>query len=156
ASWGRAHGKAKTFAVPRGRVGRFLSCARQRARGGARCRARLCRSRLTRLLRRAPRRYHAETMPDASPKRGREMVMSTATQGSEFDSPKSEASANRLLPAVNHGAFCLMASVGHRTGLFDAMRGLPAATSEEIAKKANLNERYVREWLGAMVTADVV
>jgi hypothetical protein len=30
------------------------------------------------------------------------------------------------------------------------------STSEEIAKKAGLNERYVREWLGAMVTAEVV
>lgn len=49
-----------------------------------------------------------------------------------------------------------MASVGHRTGLFDVMSGLPPATSEEIAKQAGLNERYVREWLGAMVTAAVV
>jgi 2-polyprenyl-3-methyl-5-hydroxy-6-metoxy-1,4-benzoquinol methylase len=49
-----------------------------------------------------------------------------------------------------------MASIGHRTGLFDAMSGLPPSTSAEIAKKAGLNERYVREWLGAMVTAGVV
>jgi ubiquinone/menaquinone biosynthesis C-methylase UbiE len=49
-----------------------------------------------------------------------------------------------------------MASIGHRTGLFDVMRGLPASTSAEIAQKAGLNERYVREWLGAMATAGVV
>jgi ubiquinone/menaquinone biosynthesis C-methylase UbiE len=30
------------------------------------------------------------------------------------------------------------------------------SSSAEIAKKANLNERYVREWLGAMVTSGVV
>ena len=82
--------------------------------------------------------------------------MSTAEQAPEFDSAKAEAFANKLLTAVNHGALCLMASIGHRTGLFDAMRGLPPSTSEEIAKKAGLNERYVREWLGAMVTAEVV
>jgi 2-polyprenyl-3-methyl-5-hydroxy-6-metoxy-1,4-benzoquinol methylase len=49
-----------------------------------------------------------------------------------------------------------MASVGHRTGLFDAMKDQPAATSGEIAAWAGLNERYVREWLGAMVTGGVV
>ena len=36
-----------------------------------------------------------------------------------FDSQKSEAFAGRLLSALNDGAFCLMASIGHRTGLAD-------------------------------------
>jgi len=49
-----------------------------------------------------------------------------------------------------------MASIGHRTGLFNAMRDLPASTTQDIARAANLNERYVREWLGAMVTAGVI
>ena len=35
-------------------------------------------------------------------------------------------------------------------GLFDTMATLPASTSDEIAKAAGLNERYVREWLNAM------
>jgi ubiquinone/menaquinone biosynthesis C-methylase UbiE len=49
-----------------------------------------------------------------------------------------------------------MASIGHRTGLFDALRDQPPSTSTEIAERAGLNERYVREWLGAMVTSGVV
>jgi 2-polyprenyl-3-methyl-5-hydroxy-6-metoxy-1,4-benzoquinol methylase len=49
-----------------------------------------------------------------------------------------------------------MLSVGHRTGLFDVLHTLPPATSAEIASHAGLNERYVREWLGAMVTAGVI
>jgi len=49
-----------------------------------------------------------------------------------------------------------MASIGHRTGLFDAMRELSPSTSTEIAMKAGLHERYVREWLGSMVAAGVV
>jgi ubiquinone/menaquinone biosynthesis C-methylase UbiE len=40
--------------------------------------------------------------------------------------------------------------------LFDAMREMAPATSGEIASKTGLNERYVREWLGAMVTGRVV
>ena len=75
---------------------------------------------------------------------------------SAFDPTKAEVFAGRLLSALNDGALCLMASIGHRTGLFDAMRDQPPRTSGEIASLAGLNERYVREWLGAMVTAGVV
>jgi len=49
-----------------------------------------------------------------------------------------------------------MISVGHRTGLFDTMSGLPPSTSPEIAEAAGLNERYVREWLGAMTTGAII
>jgi 2-polyprenyl-3-methyl-5-hydroxy-6-metoxy-1,4-benzoquinol methylase len=77
-------------------------------------------------------------------------------KAAEFNPAKAEEFSDRLLTALNHGALCLMISVGHRTGLFDAMREMPPATSEEIARKTNLNERYVREWLGAMATGGVV
>ena len=82
--------------------------------------------------------------------------MSETNASSGFDSQKAEAFAGRVLSALNEGAFCLMASIGHRTGLFDAMRDQPPMTSGEIAARAGLNERYVREWLGAIVTAGVV
>ncbi len=74
----------------------------------------------------------------------------------DFDSARAEAFAGRIVTALNNGALCLMMSIGHRTGLFDALRDAPAATSKEIAKRAQLHERYVREWLGAMVCAGVV
>jgi ubiquinone/menaquinone biosynthesis C-methylase UbiE len=82
--------------------------------------------------------------------------MSNTLVSSAFDAQKADAFAGRLLSALNDGAFCLMASIAHRTGLFDAMRDAPPSTSDEIAARAGLNERYVREWLGAMVTARVV
>ena len=74
----------------------------------------------------------------------------------EFNQSKADAFANRLFGALNEGALCLMTSIGHRTGLFDTMAELPPSTSGEIARKAGLNERYVREWLGAMTTGRVV
>jgi 2-polyprenyl-3-methyl-5-hydroxy-6-metoxy-1,4-benzoquinol methylase len=74
----------------------------------------------------------------------------------EFNSTKAEAFAEQFLNALNYGSLCLMASIGHRTGLFDTMSGLPPSTVKEIAQRAGLNERYVREWLGAMVTSGVV
>src|SRR5215470_17209147 len=64
--------------------------------------------------------------------------------------------AERMLRAMNEAALALMASVGHRTGLFDVMAAMPAATSAEIASRASLDERYVREWLAVMTTGRIV
>jgi len=74
----------------------------------------------------------------------------------ELDQERGEAFAERLVEVLNSGAVALMTSIGHRTGLFDAMAGLPPSTSEQIASAANLNERYVREWLDAMVVGRIV
>ena len=74
----------------------------------------------------------------------------------EIDQARAEAFAERMLGTINEAAVALMASVGHRTGLFDAMSGLAPSTSGEIAAAAGLDERYVREWLGAMVTGGIV
>ena len=78
------------------------------------------------------------------------------TTGEDFDAKKSEAFAGDLLAMLNHGAACLMISIGHRAGLFDAMRDQPPRTSAELAERSGLDERYVREWLGAMTTARIV
>ncbi len=67
-----------------------------------------------------------------------------------------EEFAGQLLQTYNGAALTIMISVGHRTGLFVAMKGIAPATSSEIASAAGLQERYVREWLGAMVTGGVV
>ena len=64
--------------------------------------------------------------------------------------------AERLLAMLNDAGLCLMTSVGHRTGLFDAMRDQPPMTSAGLASRAGLNERYVREWIGAMVTGRIL
>ncbi len=73
-----------------------------------------------------------------------------------FDPRKADAFAERVLAVLNHGALSLMLSIGHRAGLFDAMRRLDFASSAAIADEAGLQERYVREWLGAMVTGGIV
>ncbi len=82
--------------------------------------------------------------------------MTELAKQSPLDQARAEAFAGRFLTALNEGALCLMISIGHRTGLFDTMGESRPGTSAEIATQAGLNERYVREWLGAMVTAGVV
>ncbi len=72
------------------------------------------------------------------------------------DQARQEAFGQRMLDLLNHAGLALMISVGHRTGLFDALAGRDFATTDEIAAQTGLNERYMREWLGAMVAGGVV
>jgi 2-polyprenyl-3-methyl-5-hydroxy-6-metoxy-1,4-benzoquinol methylase len=69
---------------------------------------------------------------------------------------EAQAFAEKMFGVINGAALALMTSIGHRTGLFDTMAGLPPATSAQIAEASGLNERYVREWLGAMVTGRII
>jgi 2-polyprenyl-3-methyl-5-hydroxy-6-metoxy-1,4-benzoquinol methylase len=82
--------------------------------------------------------------------------MARSQDSTAFDRPRAEAFAQRFMGTLNEGAVCLMVSIGHRTGLFDVMRDLPPSRSSEIAARAHLSERYVREWLGAMTTGGIV
>ena len=82
--------------------------------------------------------------------------MSSENYHTDFDDGKAEAFSEKLLTALNYGSLSLMMSIGHRTGIFDTMRSMPPSTSGEVAKASGLDERYVREWLGAMVTAGVI
>ncbi|MDQ1593074.1 MAG: hypothetical protein QOG71_3701 [Pyrinomonadaceae bacterium] len=72
------------------------------------------------------------------------------------DQNKADTFVGRMLGVVNGGALALMVSVGHRVGLFDAMSSLCPASPGHISEVAGLNERYVREWLGAMATGEIV
>lgn len=82
--------------------------------------------------------------------------MTITEAATNFDQNKAEAFAGQMVSVINQGALSLMTSIGHRLGLFDAMADQPPATSQQIAKAANLNERYVREWLSAMATGRIV
>jgi SAM-dependent methyltransferase len=76
---------------------------------------------------------------------------------SPFDPTKAEAFTQKMLASLNAAALTLMTSIGHRTGLFDTLADLPApVTPDQLADRAGLSPRYVREWLGAMTTSGVV
>ena len=74
----------------------------------------------------------------------------------ELDAAATAAFGEQIRTVMNNAFTALAVSIGHQTGLFDTMATLPPATSEQIAAAAGLNERYVREWLGAMVVGRVV
>jgi 2-polyprenyl-3-methyl-5-hydroxy-6-metoxy-1,4-benzoquinol methylase len=72
-----------------------------------------------------------------------------------IDQARVEAFAERVLGVYRDGMVGCMIDLGHRTGLLEALAAGPA-TSPELAARAWLVERYVREWLGALVTAGIV
>lgn len=73
-----------------------------------------------------------------------------------LDPTRSAAFEERLVDVLNAGATSLMVSIGHRTGLFDAMADAGPLTIDELADAAGCHARYVQEWLGAMTVAEVV
>ncbi len=75
---------------------------------------------------------------------------------SNYNQQKAEAFSESLIDTLNKSAIALALSIGDRVGLFATMATMPDATSKQIAEAAGLNERYVREWLGTMVTGSVV
>jgi 2-polyprenyl-3-methyl-5-hydroxy-6-metoxy-1,4-benzoquinol methylase len=67
---------------------------------------------------------------------------------------QAENLAHRVVNDMG-GAFTMaLAYVGDQLGIYKTMHGAGPMTSEELAEKTGLNERYVREWLKAMVAAE--
>lgn len=78
------------------------------------------------------------------------------TEEGGYSPSRAEAFEGMFVDMLNGGAVMLMVSIGHRTGLFDVMEDGAWTTSESLAARAQLDERYVREWLGAMTTGRIL
>jgi len=72
-----------------------------------------------------------------------------------FDQARAEDFAERISQALDQGAVVNILAIGHRLGLFDALADMPPATSEDIARKTGLAERYIREWLAVMTVGRI-
>jgi SAM-dependent methyltransferase len=81
--------------------------------------------------------------------------MTTITPEPTVDEQAAEEFAGRLLQLYTGATLTYVIEIGRRTGLLDAAAAGPA-TSHELAARAGLAERYVREWLGAMATGGIV
>jgi 2-polyprenyl-3-methyl-5-hydroxy-6-metoxy-1,4-benzoquinol methylase len=91
-------------------------------------------------------------LPHRNPK-GTDMTTLTTPA---YNAAKEQAFADRFVAALNETAVLMMISIGHRTSLFDTLDGAEPMTSRQLADAAELHERYVREWLGAMVTGRII
>lgn len=113
-----------------------------------------------RTLSRAPQSAeagHQEPEVDPrSPPDGKKEGIVVDTKVRTLDEQRAEAFAERMVGILDDACLGLLMSVGYRTGLFEALAELGAATSTEVARAAALDERYVREWLGGMVVGSIV
>lgn len=73
-----------------------------------------------------------------------------------FDASRAADFETRLVRALNEGAMLQLISLAHRSGLLDQLAEGELMTSSELAAKAKLDERYVREWLGGATVAALV
>ena len=71
------------------------------------------------------------------------------------DRKRVQEFARKLFGHYTSGMLTMMVDVGHKTGLFEAA-AQGSGTSQQIADRAGLNERYVREWLSCMATGAIV
>ncbi|XP_002740918.2 S-adenosylmethionine-dependent methyltransferase Rv2258c-like [Saccoglossus kowalevskii] len=80
-----------------------------------------------------------------------------ANAGDIVTESEENAFEQRMMQILNNGVISLGISIGSASGLFETMAELDEPrSSSEIAEAACLKERYVREWLGAMVTSNIV
>jgi SAM-dependent methyltransferase len=65
--------------------------------------------------------------------------------------------AQRMTDILNYGALNLAMGIGYKNRIFDVLEDLnKPATMLEIAAASDLNHRYLREWLGIMVTGRII
>jgi SAM-dependent methyltransferase len=82
-------------------------------------------------------------------------MTATSVDGPTMEPGEVEAFLGQLTSIYAGSMLTYMIDIGHRTGLLKAAAAAPA-TSPALAQRAGLTERYVREWLGAMVTGGIV
>src|SRR5215470_12495064 len=70
-----------------------------------------------------------------------------------MDQAKVDAFVGKVLADTAALAVTTLSSIGDRLGLFKNLAQQGPATSEELAERTHINERYAREWLSAMASA---
>ena len=71
------------------------------------------------------------------------------------NTPKSFS--EKITDILNFSALNVALAIGYRTGLLDIMDAFETPqTLNAIADKASLNSRYIEEWLGVMVSGEIV
>ena len=66
---------------------------------------------------------------------------------------KMEAFVHKVLGDTSATLTTILAVLGDRLGLFKDLAAHGPATSDELASRMGMNERYAREWLGGMASA---
>lgn len=74
----------------------------------------------------------------------------------EYDEQKIENFMARMVGEFGAVASAPLVALGDRLGLYKAMTEQGWMTSEQLAARTELAERYVREWLGAQAASGII
>src|SRR5919199_2829683 len=80
--------------------------------------------------------------------------MTQATQ--TIDEQRVEKFVERVVLDVGTAMRGGLLYIGDRLGIFKAMAESGPVTPEELAERTGLDERYLREWLGSLTTAEYI
>jgi 2-polyprenyl-3-methyl-5-hydroxy-6-metoxy-1,4-benzoquinol methylase len=79
-----------------------------------------------------------------------------ATEPRTIDPAKVKASGERIFGYLKGMGVSAMIYLGDKLGLYSAMAGAGALTSEELARKTGLHERWLREWVRGQAAAGLI
>ena len=66
---------------------------------------------------------------------------------------RTKEKAEQVFSLLGGALVSAMIYLGDRMGLYQALNGMGAVTSEELARKTGLHERWLREWLYGQAAA---
>src|SRR5258708_813410 len=72
------------------------------------------------------------------------------------DIEKAKKMAEQIFGMLGGAMASAMIYLGDRMGLYTALSGAGAMTSEELARKTGLHERWLREWLEGQASAGLI
>jgi 2-polyprenyl-3-methyl-5-hydroxy-6-metoxy-1,4-benzoquinol methylase len=74
----------------------------------------------------------------------------------KIDIEKTRKIAEHVFDLLGGALVSAMIYLGDRMGLYQALNGAGALTSEELAQKTGLHERWIREWLYGQAAANLI
>jgi len=79
-----------------------------------------------------------------------------STDSRPLDPQKIKAGGERIFGYLKGMGVSAMIYLGDKLGLYQALDGTGPVTSEELAQKTGLNERWVREWIRGQAAAGII
>jgi 2-polyprenyl-3-methyl-5-hydroxy-6-metoxy-1,4-benzoquinol methylase len=83
-------------------------------------------------------------------------IQTMANPSQQIDIEKTKKTAEHVFGMLGGALVSAMIYLGDRMGLYQALSGAGAITSEELARKTGLHERWVREWLYGQAAAQLI
>src|SRR3984957_13035048 len=79
-----------------------------------------------------------------------------ASTSDRIDTEKAKKSAEHVLNILGGAVVSGMIYLGDRMGLYQALNSGGVMTSEDLAQKTGLHERWIREWLYGQAAAGLI